>query len=587
MLVSLSSRGKEKKFNIIPKNINEGAHIYNIFPEANICMDGSVNVSISNKTTTILSVEDNVRYSTAAMVEVSRIERLIKEKELLKEELPKLKEKIIEPTKNGVKLPLSQEILAIPQLFSHQIACLNFMLETKEIRKTHALFLEQGTGKTAISIIWAEHLIETGEAKRALVVAPLMTLENSWMADIKKWSYLKGDIMWTTKSGKAGDKIRQNILDGNSDFVLINPDGLRIHKNLLTTQRFDIMIIDESSCIKNRDTKVFQAACQVGALTPFKMILNGTPAPNSPLDLWSQFFWLDDGITLDSSFNEFRSEFMFPIEQFWRPKTGTARKLNQAIEPFNINFRKSEVFDLPERISILKRFEMIGSQKEFYDNLEKNQFAEYEGKVVALQQLLPKFNKLRQVTGGFFFPNDESIPIDFPINAKMQCLKELVLEIAADSENQGIIWAHFRHEIEMITKELEKLKIEAVSIYGGTDRKVAMENLKNFTESRRIKFLVGNPASIGVGTNIQNSNYSIYYSVNENLQHHLQSLDRNHRSGQTRKVTVYYLVAKNTYDERLVRALRKKEDFQSVVVSGFSINKLRAPDIEETWDINA
>lgn len=588
MRIDISNLGKEKKFRIIPSNINEASYVQNLFPEVTPNKDGSVNVYMSRRNLKIILEEEKVIPSINATVDIERIKKIEDKHNNLRPFLIRLKEAAISPVKKGECVSLTHAITTIFDPFSHQIAMLNHMYHSlNSIHKytSHALFLEQGTGKTAISVAWAEFLIENGYIDQVLVVAPLMTLENSWQSDIKKFSYLDSEIFWTNKAGKYGNAHREEVLSKKPQFVLVNPDGLRVHKDMLAEQKFNMMIIDESSCIKNPESKVFKAACTVGALARFKLILNGTPMPNSPLDLWSQFYWLDDGVTLDASFFDFRSTYMMRINEFWKPIRGFSAKLSKKIEPFSVNFRKEEVLDLPERVSVLKRVSLGSKQRMLYDNLERDSFLEYENKTVELRTLLPKFNKLRQVTSGFFIPTEEEDPVDISGSTKIECLSEIAEEICMDNENQGIIWISFRHEVKIIEDRLKKMKIDFVTIYGGTRRQIGLENMRQFQYNKKIKFMIGHPASIGVGTNLQNSNYSIYYSVSENLQHYLQSIDRNHRSGQNKKVTVYHIVGKDTYDERLMKLLRRKEDVQSFTISRFNLKDLRAPDIEETWNI--
>ncbi|MHA1168846.1 MAG: DEAD/DEAH box helicase [Candidatus Hodarchaeales archaeon] len=589
MRIALSNRGKELKFAITPSSLNEAAYIQGLFSTYTPNMDGSVNVPVCQSNWLVLQEAENVDANLHAQIEMTKMARLHEQQQVLNYAMTELQKEFIQPIKLG-KINPQPRIAVSPTLYSHQVATLNFLDSIRDKCKSHALFFEQGTGKTLTSIMWAEHLLEIGAVSRVLVVAPLMTLENSWLADLRKFSYLEAKVFWTQKQGKYGLKHRTSVLESNSEFVLVNPDGMRVHQDLLKEAKFDMMILDESSCIKNWESKAFHAACNIAGLISYKLILNGTPAPNSPLDLWSQFYWLDGGIVLDKSFMEFRMEYMHKIQEFWKPKKDSMVKLNRRIAPFQINFRKTEVLDLPDRMRVLKLIPLSSEQRSFYNDLETEQFAEYEEQQVSFRTLLPKFTKLRQVTGGFFIPDHEDhekpIPKDFRANSKLACLKELVEEISADPENQGIIWISFRHEVKIIETLLKKMRVRFATIYGGTNKNTAMQSIKDFTTSKKIRFLIGHPASIGVGTNLQSSNYSIYYSLTENLQHHLQSLDRNHRSGQTKKVTVYYLVAKNTYDERLVVSLVRKEDIQSYIVSGFRVSSLREPNIEEEWKIS-
>lgn len=56
-----------------------------------------------------------------------------------------------------------------------------------------------------------------------------------------------------------------------------------------------------------------------------------------------------------------------------------------------------------------------------------------------------------------------------------------------------------------------------------------------------------------------------------------QAMDRAHRVGQTKQVTVYRLIARGTIEERIVKLARAKKDVQDIVVGTKSLNEVAKP----------
>ena len=124
-----------------------------------------------------------------------------------------------------------------------------------------------------------------------------------------------------------------------------------------------------------------------------------------------------------------------------------------------------------------------------------------------------------------------------------------------------IIWANYRHDIKSIVKLLQKTYgFESVAAYfGDTPSEERQEIITRFQDpDSELKYFVGNTQTGGYGITLTAAQNVVYYSNNFDLEKRLQSEDRAHRIGQTNKVTYVDLVAKDTVDEKIVKALRNK-----------------------------
>jgi SNF2 family DNA or RNA helicase len=78
--------------------------------------------------------------------------------------------------------------------------------------------------------------------------------------------------------------------------------------------------------------------------------------------------------------------------------------------------------------------------------------------------------------------------------------------------------------------------------------------------------LIGTPQTGGYGITLTQANTVIYYSNGYDLEKRLQSEDRAHRIGQKKTVTYIDIIAEDTVDEKIVKALRDKINIASEVM---------------------
>ena len=105
-----------------------------------------------------------------------------------------------------------------------------------------------------------------------------------------------------------------------------------------------------------------------------------------------------------------------------------------------------------------------------------------------------------------------------------------------------------------------------VDYYGLTPQDERQPNIKKFQDDPRCRFLVGTPSTGGYGITLTAANTVIYYSNGYDLEKRLQSEDRAHRIGQKKNVTYVDIIAEDTVDEKIVKALRDKINVASQVL---------------------
>jgi SNF2 family DNA or RNA helicase len=144
------------------------------------------------------------------------------------------------------------------------------------------------------------------------------------------------------------------------------------------------------------------------------------------------------------------------------------------------------------------------------------------------------------------------------------------MDVLNEIEGKAVIWAHYQHDVQTIVKAIEKNesygKGSVVTYYGLTPSDERDTNRKKFQEDDKVRFLVGTPQTGGYGITLTAASNMIYYSNGYDLEKRQQSEARIDRIGQKKPMTYIDILAENTVDERIVKALRKKVNIASKIM---------------------
>jgi SNF2 family DNA or RNA helicase len=427
-----------------------------------------------------------------------------------------------------------------------------------------AYFMEMGTGKTKVAIDNAAYLYQEKKIDFAFVIAPNSVYQN-WKKEIDFHCPEKTNIyIWKVTKDKTF-KLDTSKLT----FVLMNVEALShasgkkwLDYKLLKYGMKSMVILDESTSIKNLKASRTKAIIKLGKLAKYKRILTGSPITKSPLDLFSQCAFLDKKLLGYENYTVFKSRYavMYSIERggynIQIPKYYVnLEELEYKLKNFSFRVRKKDCLDLPPKQYVQRMIELPEEQRKAYEQLKANALIILRDDEVSYNNKLTELLKLQQVANGFIKTNDSKI-VDFKTNAK---LKEL-MSILEESEDKCIIWANYVHNIEMIKKKLGEVygKDSVVSIYGKDSVDVRNKAVESFQSDDRCRFLVGNPTVGGYGLTLTAAKYVIYFSNSYNLEVRQQSEDRAHRYGQTSQVTYIDLIATDTIDEMVLHNLENK-----------------------------
>lgn len=418
-----------------------------------------------------------------------------------------------------------------PRLFRHQ----KIALEAAKQFDGYCLFLETGCGKTLVAI----ELIKYRRVP-TLVVAPLSILEAVWVEEIEKFApELKVINLWN----HPGD------LKKKADVYVVNYEQF---KKLPDVEKYiKFLIVDESSKLKDPTTQISKAVLAYKDKIPYRLVMSGTPAPNSTLEFWTQVTFINPQL-LGDNFYRFRNTYFYSYgfgNYQWAISRENREKIMSKIKEQTIFFSKTDALDLPEQIFEKRYIEMDKTQKKVYEDMFNENIAYFKDKVSISPTELAKLMKLREITSGFMF-DDKKDMVDISAK-KLDILMEVLEEIG---DRQATIFCNFKWEIKKLK---ERLGDKAVTLSGDVPQRKKDKNIQMFKDNI-VQYLIANIASAGHGLNLQNCNYVIYFSLSYSNEQHKQSQDRFHRHGQRNNVTYFYLLMKETIDEILYKVLVKK-----------------------------
>lgn len=469
--------------------------------------------------------------------------------------------------------------------FAHQ----RETFERTKDEAAHALFLEQGTGKTKILIDTAGHLWHEGKIDGVVVVAPDGVHRNWIVEELPKHmapELLERCVMHCFQTSKKATKTHQRdvqrVIAAPADrlgIMAMSVDSVMTKEGkaalwAMLRDRRCLYIVDESSRIKNPGAKRTKRIVSSGVYAPYRRIANGTPVPNSPFDVYSQIKFLDEdywkraGI---STFAGFKTTFGVWVQR--ETKGGRTYpelsefihldRMKQLVDRISTRVTKEDVLDLPPKIYSKSRFELTAGQRRVYNEI-RDEFMTLlqSGELLTASLAIVRLLRLQQVACGYLPADDDQgplVPVD-RINPRLDLLDEIV----ADLPHKAIIWARFKQDIVNICERLAKAGRIAVRYDGSTSDEDRAEALERFQRGDA-EFFVANPAAAGTGLTLTAAKTVIYYSNDFNLMNRLQSEDRAHRIGQDQSVHYIDIIADDTVDWRIVGALRSKQDIANMI----------------------
>ena len=348
-----------------------------------------------------------------------------------------------------------------------------------------------------------------------------------------------------------------------SDVYVINLENVAWLVDNWVDNKFQYLIVDESSRFKDPSTKRFKALKKVMRQFKRRILLTGTPTPQGYGDLWAQVAILDFGERLGRSLTAFRDTYMHVTDRNrhtgvvykWGLNNGADEQIKQRISDICFSLRSVDYLSLPQCTKVYHPITWDKEAKAKYNELKKNMVSEIGEEQITAPTAATLTNKLLQVTSGAIYnESSETIAVH---DTKLEFLESLLEENSAPT----LVFYHFKHALQRI---LDKFP-EAVVL--------SDNNIQDWRDGK-IKLLVAHPQSGGIGLNLQCNTgelaQCVWYDLPYSSENYIQANARVYRQGQTKPVIIHHLTMENSIDEQVVKVLDGKINLQDALMNALN-----------------
>lgn len=468
-------------------------------------------------------------------------------------------------------LPLAEGVT----LYKHQREGVERALSvlTREGPQGYGFLFEMGLGKSLAAIAVMGRLFVDGLLDRVLICAPTSVCA-VWPEELKRYAAFPF-VCQVLSGGSTKRRAALRALRPRTPRALlvavINYESTWRIEDALAEWAPDMIICDESQRIKNPRAEQSKALHRLGDKALYKLILSGTPVSNSPLDLWSQYRFLNPRVFGTSYFQFERKHAVMggPVIGGKPRKLIGFRGLDEVMErAYRIASRatKADALDLPDKTFERRPVPLSPTEMRAYRQMQYESLAWLGAHEASAPNILTKMLRLQQITGGFLKPDDGG-PTQRLGSSKLDALRDIVEDYVLEGGQKLVVFFRFKaegHAICQMLNDVLKVPRGHPPAYGfmdgdtlQIDRDCAVKRFQTLPESR---VFVTNVATGGAGITLNAASAMVFYSLSFSYMEYAQAQDRIHRIGQRHPCHYIHLVAPGTIDEHILAALDAKHD---------------------------
>ena len=448
------------------------------------------------------------------------------------------------------------------ELRDYQVKGFKWLARLADLEFGACLADDMGLGKTvqALAII-----LRRRTKGPVLVVAPASVCEN-WSREVAKFTPTMNAVI-------LRDQDREKcITEAKNGDILITTYGLMVTmQEELLNKKWGTVVLDEAQLIKNHNTKRTKVSHALDA--DFRIITTGTPVENNLFELWSLFEFINPGILGNKSY--FFSNFAKPIQS--ENDQEKNNQLKRLVKPFILRRKKMDVLeDLPSKTEISLSIELSEPEMAIYEAIREESIEIMENPDIKNPQflMLAQLTKLRRSCCHTSLITKKAKGH----SAKITQLIELVNELK-EGGHRVLVFSQFVSFLKFVEAAFKKEKITYQYLDGATNVKKRQLLVDKFQAGEGDAFLISLKAG-GTGLNLTAADYVVHLDPWWNPATEDQASDRAHRIGQTRPVTVYRFVSKNTIEEKITKLHHEKRALSESILSGSDMaSKMSVQDI--------
>ncbi len=417
---------------------------------------------------------------------------------------------------------------------------------------------DMGLGKTIQTITFM--LSKASEGPSLVVVPKALTI--NWKNEIERFAQALKPIVLNDMKDKQGVV----SIAGPSDVVICTYNLLATNQDMLTPKQWNVICLDEAHYIKNRDTKMSQAAMDLKG--KHRVILTGTPVQNHLGELWNLFQFLNPGLL--GNFEYFKGKLH---------REEGVNDIRNAVLPFILRRSKEEVLtELPSKSEVDWIVQLSPSELAYYEGLRTK--TELDIKRQAMQKvdigMLQCLSKLRLASCSPSLTDPEWAPQASKVRDLLRLIKGINITI-----NSVLVFSQFTSFLEIVRKELDSKGYDYCYMDGSYSTAQRQREVDCFQSGEKNIFISSIKAG-GIGLNLTAANYVIILDPWWNPATEDQAMDRAHRIGQVNDVTVIRMISGHTIEEKILRLHEMKRKISDDILTGTAqTSKLSYEDVKE------
>lgn len=463
------------------------------------------------------------------------------------------------------------------ELMQHQKEAVAKMLPSK----IGALFMDMGTGKTLCTIKLVN--LRLNKIDKVIYFCPV-SLKKTIAEQIFTHTNLNQEQVYM-----FSDKTNERNIPNDKLFYICGIESMSDSKRviltinkLITDKSF--VVVDESTFIKGHRSWRTLRITEYSAISRYRLIMTGTPLTQGIVDLFAQMRFLSPKILGYRSFYSFANNHLEYSNKYKGliVRSHNTEELAIKIAPYTYQVTKAECLDLPDKLYTTYYYSMCKEQRHYYE------LAKYEilydipdNYLDNTYTIFRLFTALQTILSGFWnrdsgvkLQGKETLTID---HKRIDTLLEAINHIPDDKKI--IIWCKFQHDIKSIIETLNRNfpDHEVAQFHGQLAEKARNKQVSLFRKKAR--FFVATPATGGHGLTLTEAHYVIFYNNGFKYSQRLQAEDRAMRIGQRSNVTYVDIVCSDSIDERIHKALRKKENVLRAFIG--EVEKVKKENLKE------
>lgn len=419
---------------------------------------------------------------------------------------------------------------------------------------------EMGTGKTRAALYACDHMLNTREINKVLIVAPLSTLSQVW--DYEIYRYFN---QWSAGVVHGTRAKRLKVLKENHHFYIINHDGLGVVLQELIDMKFDAVIIDEVGAFRNKSTERWKKMAKVLNGVKYAWGMTGSPTPNEPTDAWGLAKLLTPQ-RAPKYFKEFQRKTMTQITQFkWLAKPDANDHVFEMLQPA-VRYKRDDCIELPpvsHRTIELDPSQQVERTYKKMMSVLKTAFQ--EGRISAANEGV-LFMKLLQISCGWVYTDAKGI-----VRLDNTTRSNEVKEIIDDSLGKVIVYCNFTHAAEGLHERLVNAGYDVALVHGGTPKKARDQIFTGFQHRDSPRVLVAHPQCMAHGLTLTAANTIVWFTPTTSLEIYEQANARITRPGQNKKSLIISLQS-TPIERRIYKRLQQKASLQGALLDMFDDN---------------